>query len=112
MEQQNDKNPKAECIIALICFLAPFIVTLILTVNWGTGLLNDIFFGLMLEVGFLLAYIVGLIIIINVRIQYPQYGFGKVVMGMYIVGTIIIIATIWTAVSTCLSCIDCINDCS
>ena len=112
MEQQNDKNPKAECIIALICFLAPFIVTLILTVNWGAVLFNDIFFGLMLEVGFLLAYIVGFIIIINVRIQYPQYGFGKVVMGMYIVGTIIIIATIWTAVSTCLSCIDCINDCS
>lgn len=111
MEQQNDKNPKAECIIALICFLAPFIVTLILTVNWGAVLFNDIFFGLMLEVGFLLAYIVGLIIIINVRIQYPQYGFGKVVMGMYIVGTIIIIAIIWKTIVECYSCITCIFNC-
>lgn len=113
MEQENKNNPKVACIIALICMLAPIIVTLILAGNWVYVLLDDIALGLIMEVSFLALYILGLIIIINVRIQHPQYGFGKVVMGMYIVGIIIIIAIIWKAIAECYSCItgcwDCLN---
>lgn len=116
MEQQNDKNPKIACIIALICLLAPILFALILAGVWGYLSSDGMYWSLIIEVVLLAAYVLGLVTIIDVRIKHPNYGFGKVVMGMYItviiIVVVIIVATIWTAVSTCLSCIDCINDCS
>ena len=116
MDQQNDKSPKAACIISLICLLAPILFALILAGIWSYMSLEGMYLSLIIEVVLLTAFILGLITIINVRIEHPQYRFGKVVMGMYItvivIVVVMIVAVIWTAVSTCLSCIDCMNSCS
>lgn len=116
MEEQNDKNPKVACIIALICLLAPIIFALILTGIWGYLSEIGMYWSLIIEVVLMAAYVLGLVTIIDIRIKHPHYRFGKVVMGMYItvivIVVVMIVAVIWTAVATCLSCIDCINDCS
>lgn len=116
MEQQNNKNPKRACIIALICLLAPIVFALILAGTWGYLSQDSMYWSLIIEVFLLAAYVLGLITIIDVRIQHPNYRFGKVVMGMYIAIIVIVVvvtvAVIWTTVSTCISCINCINDCS
>ncbi len=101
MEQQNDKNPKIACIIALICLLAPIIVIFIMELSWISW--DFMLFSFLTAY----AYIIGLITIIAVRIKNPQYGFGKVVMGMYIVGTIIFVVIIWKTVVACIDCFTC-----
>ena len=55
MEQQNDKNPKIACIIALICLLAPIIFALILTGVWGYLSQTGMYWSLIIEVVLLAA---------------------------------------------------------
>ena len=45
--------------------------------------------------------LIGLILMIIVRIKYPDYSLGKVVMWIYIVGTILLVISLIILIITC-----------
>ena len=89
----NDKydSPIVLCIISLLCMVCP-IVFIRLNMLFPTILLPTI----------------GLIIMIIVRVRYPNYKFGTIIMYMYIIYIVLAFLTIF-AVQSFIN--DCNNNC-
>ena len=127
MEQPNN-NQKANrlCCISLACVILPAVLTVLLPSVWDAfivskqdgSLVLDILRNIFSVVG-CLSFITGIATLIYVRVKYPQNRFGKVLMWIYIVITVIMIIALIVLMIMCHymivtcgeSCGSCLSEC-
>lgn len=112
MNRKNtEKQANTLCWISIICLIAPFILSALMgkliLVTSGTligGLIA--FINSLLNILFVATRILGVVLMIYVRINYPKNVFGIVLMWIYI---IILVATILLFLFVVVLCNGCIS---
>lgn len=105
---EDSRKANRLCILSLVCVLFPGAIgflgewNVISTVNEAVPGSMEILSNLMSWVSGI-AFIAGIVLIIFVRVKYPQNIFGKVLMWVYIVAAIVIFAFIVLLILTCAS---------
>lgn len=124
MEEKRQGNKWS--LISLICFVSRYIFSIVIAFVSGvidvlaadnaefshiTTAFSEVLFLIGSGVSILLA-IAALVIIIYVRVKYPQNIFGKVLMWVYIAIFIIYIITLAVVIIACgIACNACIDEC-
>lgn len=114
--RNSDKEANILCWISLACLIVPFILSplgakiLLVTSNSVVGglfsFLNSVF-----SIVFVLARILGVVLMIYVRIKYPHNIFGIVLMWIYIIVLVLIILFIIFIMVLCNGCVDGMSGC-
>lgn len=114
--RNSEKEANLLCWISLACLIVPFILSplgakiLLATSDTMVGglfsFLNSVF-----SVVFVLARILGVVLMIYVRIKYPHNIFGIVLMWIYIIVLVLIILFIIFIMVLCNGCVDGMSGC-
>lgn len=116
MNEQKDKKANILCWISLACLIVPFILSPIGTkilFTTSNTMLGGVFSFLdsVFSIVFVLARILGVVLMIYVRIKYPHNIFGIVLMWIYIIVLVIIILFIIFIMVLCNGCVDGMSGC-
>lgn len=122
MNPEDRRKANILCVISLLCEIVPLFTNLpffsFFSVRQETAGLSIL--GNILEAFGGIALIAGIILVIFVRVKYPQSTFGKVLMWIYIVFGIIAFLIFVAVLITCAiacnqaseECGSCLTDCS
>lgn len=98
----------------LLVFLTSFIFEKLIYINnnFISSIINNISSGIYTIIP--LTYIIGLILMINVRVKYPKNKTGKIAMWLYIIITsieiLLLILVLMFLTLTLISCVSCIGE--
>lgn len=98
----------------LLVFLTSFIFEKLIYINnnFISSIINNISSGIYTIIP--LTYIIGLILMINVRVKYPKNKTGKIAMWLYIITTsieiLLLILVLIFLTFTLISCVSCIGE--
>ena len=98
----------------LLVFLTSFIFEKLIYINntFISSIINNISSGIYTIIP--LTYIIGLILMINVRVKYPKNKTGKIAMWLYIITTsieiLLLILVLMFLTFTLISCVSCIGE--
>lgn len=96
--QQDEKQEATKlCVASLICYLLPILTAVVIKVIevfllWEPNTI-EIYkvMNTILGILVMLEYVASVVLVINVRVKYPENTFGKVLMWIYIITFIVAI---------------------